>query len=128
MTIARPYPLLLILVLISLFLGLLLFAGSALAALIGIVVTAGPVLLLWTMGMAFAGAGNRLAWTGLFAVFSILGALLLGQVSSAVLDSTGVAGGVFGCAAIALVPALLLCSATLLRRRRGAATVAAAIQ
>ena len=127
MSLARLYPLLLILLLFSVFLGLLVFAGTALGLLIGVFVIVGPVLILWTMGMAMAGAGNRLAWSGIFVVLSMSCALLLRQISAGLPDRMGVAGGVLGCAAVALVPAFILWSATALRRRRASATSAVAM-
>jgi hypothetical protein len=112
MTLARLFPLLLLLLLISLFMGLFVILGAALFPLIMLLVQTGPVLVLWTMGMALAGAGNRLAWSSMFFVMTWLGFVafrVLSQYASSV--QSGIVIGILALAAIPVLPAFLLWTA-----------------
>jgi hypothetical protein len=109
---ARLFPLLLILLLINLFMGLILILGPALAPLLMLMVKAGPLLLLWAVGMAIAGTGNRLAWSAIFFLMMGLVVIAFNVITEhAGGIETGVMGGIVACAAVALIPGFVLWTA-----------------
>lgn len=105
----RLFSFLIQLTLMIWFLTALVFFGPS---SITVLVTASPVLLFWLVGMAFAGQGNRLAWSALFVVMAGLGMMALQSLNRiGGTHDQGIVTGIVMFAAVPVVPAFVLWTA-----------------